>query len=194
MSEADDEGTLTTPKKKPARHTASKWQPEWTASFRMKRSVKGSSYTYCSVCSCDFSVAGGGVHEVKRHCASRKHTENLKAVSQQPVLTAAMFASKPSTRDQVTTAELYFTSFIVEHNLPISSADHFSKLCKHMFPDSKIAQEYSCGRTKTTAIITHALAPAAERSVADVCRLSPFSILCDGGNDRMVWYHGALLG
>ena len=95
MSEAaDDEGTLTPPRKKPARHTASKWQPEWTV-LRMKPSGKGSSYAYCSVCFCDFSVAGGGVHEVKRHCASRKHTENLKALSQQPALTAAMFASKP---------------------------------------------------------------------------------------------------
>ena len=38
------------PVKKP-RHTHSKWQDS------------------CTVCHCDFSVGGDGVHEVKRHCS-----------------------------------------------------------------------------------------------------------------------------
>lgn len=84
----------------------------------------------------------------------------------------------------------------MEHNIPLSTADHFSKLCKRMSPDSKIAQEYSCSCTKTTAITKHALAPAAGKSVTDACKSSPFSILYDGGNDKMdkkyfgimVWY------
>ena len=39
-------------------------------------------------------------------------------------------------------------------------ADNFTKLCKVMFPDSKTAQEFASGRTKPTAIVKHALAPA----------------------------------
>ena len=70
-------------------------------------------------------------------------------------------------------AELYFTSFIVEHNRKV------------MFPDSPIAQRYSCSRTKTKAIVTHALAPAANSPVAEACANQPFSILCDGGNDML---------
>lgn len=54
-----------------------------------------------------------------------------------------------------------------------------------MFPDSKIAEAYSCGRTKTTAIITHALAPAMRDEVVSMCRWSPFTIICDGGNDQV---------
>ena len=53
-----------------------------------------------------------------------------------------------------------------------------------MFPDSQIAQHFSCGRTKTKAIITHALAPAVNALVAEACVKGPFSILCDGGNDK----------
>ena len=83
------------------------------------------------------------------------------------------------------TAELFFTSFLVEHNLSFATADHFSKLCKAMFPDSQIAQRYSCGRTKTTAIVCHALAPAANSLVTEACVKGPFSILCDGGNDKL---------
>ena len=54
-----------------------------------------------------------------------------------------------------------------------------------MFPDSKIAELYSCTRTKTTAIVTHALAPAMREQVVRECRSSPFTILCDGGNDQI---------
>ena len=82
------------------------------------------------------------------------------------------------------TAELYFTSFLVEHNLSFASSDHFTKLCKVMFPDSQIAQHFSCGRTKTKAIVTHTLAPAVNALVTEACVKGPFSILCDGGNDK----------
>eukprot|EP00117_Sycon_ciliatum_P019217 scpid92565/ scgid17493/ Zinc finger protein 862 len=106
-------------------------------------------------------------------------------MSHQPMLTAALFNSQPSVRDQVTTAELYFTSFLVEHNIPHAASDHFTELCKRMFPDSNIAKEYASGRTKTTAIVTRALAPAADKSVTDAYKSAAFSKLCDGGNDRM---------
>ena len=52
-----------------------------------------------------------------------------------------------------------------------------------MFPDSEITRNYSSGRTKTKAIVTHALAPTANLPVAEACAKQPFSILCDGGND-----------
>ena len=88
-----DDGHVTPPKKKVARHVSSKWQAEW-AKFGMASSKKGSSYAFCTVCNCDISVAGGGVHEVKRHCSSKKHTDNQKATSQTPTLTTALFAGR----------------------------------------------------------------------------------------------------
>ena len=45
------------------------------------------------------------------------------------------------------------------HNLPFSAADHLSELLPSMFPDSKIAADFSCKRTKTKAIICDALEP-----------------------------------
>lgn len=84
----------------------------------------------------------------------------------------------------MTKSEIYFARFVAEHNLSFASADHFTKLCKFMFPDSKIADAFSCARTKMTALITHALGPAAENAVVTACRTQPFTILCDGGNDN----------
>ena len=59
--------------------------------------------------------------------------------------------------DQITASEIYFSTFIAEHNIPFLAAEHFNKLCKVMFPDSKIAKGFSCGRTKTTALVKYAL-------------------------------------
>ena len=94
----------------------------------MNKSKKGPSFIHCKICTVDFSVAGGGVHEVKRHMETKKHKDNAKG----------MIQTKNTLQNDITTAELYFTTFIVEHNLPFLAADHFTKLCKSMFPDSKI--------------------------------------------------------
>lgn len=53
-----------------------------------------------------------------------------------------------------------------------------------MFPDSKIADEYACGATKTKALVIHALAPTAKETVTAACQTQQFTILCDGGNDN----------
>ena len=45
------------------------------------------------------------------------------------------------------------------HNIPFQASDHATKLFRRMFPDSEVAQKFSCGQTKTTAIIKEALAP-----------------------------------
>ena len=85
-------------------------------------------------------------------------------------------------------SELYFARFVAEHNMSFATADHFSKLCKVIFPDSKVAESFLCGRTKTTALVTHALPPSADDTVISACQKQKFSILCDGGNDNFNKY------
>ena len=58
---------------------------------------------------------------------------------------------------KVVKTELLFSGFLVQHNLPLSTADHASKLFRNMFPDSKIVNKCRCGLTKTTQILTGAL-------------------------------------
>ena len=140
----------------------------------MTASRKGPTYAHCKVCDTDFAIAGGGVHEVKRHIETKKHKDNAKGMTNQLTLQSALSRSKNSLEDDIMTAELYFTTFISEHNLPFLAADHFTKLCKVMFPDSKVAEGFSCGRTKTTAIVKFALAPALNADVIKKCQTSPF--------------------
>ena len=50
-------------------------------------------------------------------------------------------------------AEVLMCELIAELNLSMNSADTLTKAFKKMFPDSKIASNFSSGRSKTTAII-----------------------------------------
>ena len=57
---------------------ASKWQEDWNK-HNMKQSKRGSSLVHCNLCGNDFSIASGGVHEVKRHVATKRHTEQAQS-------------------------------------------------------------------------------------------------------------------
>ena len=159
----------------------------------MASSRKGLTFAFCTVRNIDFSVAGGGIHEVKRHCSSAKHKSFLDGVLAQPCITSESVLQKAAFKDKVMKSELSFARFVAEYNLSFALADHFTKLCKCMFPDSKIADAFSCARTKTTALVMHALGPAAENTVVAACRIQPFTILCDGGNDNFEKYFGVMV-
>ena len=104
------------PSRKKPRHTESKSQASWSK-YHLKPSKKGAMFVHCTVCNCDISVAGGGVHEVKRHCNSAKHTQLITDIETQPSIYSAFSTCRLSVDDEVMSAELYFTSFVVEHNL-----------------------------------------------------------------------------
>ena len=55
--------------------------------------------------------------------------------------------------------ELRLAAFISEHNLSFHVMDHLSDLLPKLCPDSKIAADVKCKRTKTKCIVTKALAP-----------------------------------
>ena len=73
---AESNGTSVGPAPKKTKRP-SKWQPEW-ARYNVSATRKGSTYVHCEVCDTDFTVAGGGVHEVKRHMETKKHMETLR--------------------------------------------------------------------------------------------------------------------
>ena len=106
---------------------------------------------------------------------SKHHKYGAKAFTNPATMTSLLSQKKQSLNEQVTTAELYFTIFIAEHNLAFCAEDHFKKLCKKMFPDSKIAEGFACGATKSQAIIKNALAPALNENVIEACASSPFT-------------------
>jgi hypothetical protein len=54
-------------------------------------------------------------------------------------------------------AEVLMTNFIVENNFLIATADKCDPLLRNMSPDSQIAKQYQCVKTKTVCILNRLL-------------------------------------
>ena len=160
-----------------------KWEDEvsW-----LSHSRKGDGYAYCKVCNKDLSCTEGGLKDIKRHGNAESHIRLVKSdVGQQ---TLAMTWSKSLTVSmQAARAEAVLCNMVVEHNLPFMLMDHLPGLLSHAFPDSKIAKEVKCARTKSTAVVKNAIAPASRKMMLSKVNLSlAFSLLMDESTDRGV--------
>ena len=88
-----------------------------------------------------------------------------------------------SFQNKVTRAKVMVSNFIVQHNLPLATTDHFGLLIKIIFPDSKIASSYSSAKTKTTAIVNEAFGTHCHDFIVQHCQNYPYSCGADGSND-----------
>lgn len=79
---------------------------------------------------------------------------------------------------------MLMTKFIVENNLPVAVADRCGPVFRNMFPDSQIAKQYQCAKTKTFCIFNGALAPKFHGDLASEIKSEPFSRATDGSNDN----------
>ncbi|KAJ8032743.1 Zinc finger MYM-type protein 6 [Holothuria leucospilota] len=140
-------------------------------------------HAFCTKCQVNFSISHGGLNDIAKHVGSAKHRQIAMSVQEHSGRLHRFFASDRSTEgEQVIRAEVLFSDFIVEHNLPIAVADRVGPLLRKMFPDSETAKKYGCARTKTTAI----LGVSAEENVNEIVKHlinNPFSVATDGSND-----------
>ena len=82
--------------------------------------------------------------------ATAKHRSSVKCKETNRPIT--QFLSSLSTNYDVFRAETLWTLYVVDNNMPFTSSDGFCDVVKTIFPDSKIAQDFACRRTKTTSI------------------------------------------
>ena len=138
----------------------------WKLPEGIGSSSKGAKYAFCKYCSSHICIAHGGLNDVTRHVSGKTHKQRLHDIHSTPTLTT--FAS--STQNQshkVMLAEVMFTDLV-----------------KAIFPDSAIARDFACKRTKSRSIICEALDPYYKKlRKADLID-SPYSLLCDESNDR----------
>ena len=168
--------------KKPSKTVDQRYKAEYSHKWPvLTKSSVSASYVRCQLCQSDFSVAHGGAADCGKHLRSAKHIsleQNRTSASASNML--QYFSAE---KDQsVVRAEVLFTQFLIEHNIPLAAADHSSKLFRAMFPDSNIARQYACGRTKTTAIV-ETLADDTDDIISQCLRSGPFSLATDGSTD-----------
>ena len=83
----------------------------------------------------------------------------------------------------MTAAEVRNTMMIAHHNAALCLADHIGPMQRKNFPDSKIAQNYRCARTKTACILNYAIAPLLRDELVAQMKVEPFSLSVDASSD-----------
>lgn len=116
--------------------------------------------------------------------ATEKHKQSFQSTSGSKITSFFTRATESSEKiKEVAAAEGTFIYHTVKHAHSYLSANCSSNLFFTMFPDSQIAQKYSCGRTKATKIVQNVLAPAAREIVLnDLLNCKYFSIGTDASN------------
>lgn len=156
----------------------------WTAKYEWIRPGKDAYTAKCVVCNNrDFTISHGGENDVTRHLKSNTHIEHLKAAAGTSKLTNIFSQVNSSDENDVAFAEASFCYHSVMHSHSYISTGCVSNLFQMMFADSKTAKKYSCGKTKTAAIVTNVLGPASREIVLNqLADDRYFSISTDASN------------
>ena len=104
------------------------------------------------------------------------HLLKAKDVDSRCKITQCSLTEKVSLATQNVKAVVKFAYFLLEHNLPIASADCAEALLQSMFPDSEVARYYKSARTKISCIVD-------ETYLLSVTLL-PFALSLDSSNDK----------
>ena len=193
------EDSDTDPAKTPPQHTKPKQQrrmqvfrEEYSHTYPCLFAGKKPTFAYCKFCDSEFSVGHGGADDCRRHCEAKKHIDNEKTEKEKNKCQkiSSFFVQAPSSSksaekdgDSSIRAEVMLVDLVTELNLPLASLDKFNKAVKIMFPDSKIAKNVQCGRSKGTAILKE-VAAKTTLNLADRMAKAPFTISTDGSNDK----------
>ena len=169
---------------KKAKKYAQVFLPKYKDIPGINSSTHGKSYAFCTYCQVDFSISHSGAYDIERHLGRERHKDMVKLAKSHRSIKD--FFPKPQLSDleeNVIKAEVMFTEMIVKLNMPFTTSDLITKTVKAAFPDSAIAQKYSCGRSKATTIVKE-LAKDAKKELVVQMKEGPFSLATDGNNDQ----------
>ena len=79
-------------------------------------------------------------------------------------------------------AEVKMAMFIIQHNTFFNPSNHMSQFIRQEFKGSKAAEEFACGRTKTSATVTSIGNNFFQQLNTDMQKL-PFSMILDTSNN-----------
>ena len=88
----------------------------------IRSSSKSTQHRLCTLCNKHIKVSHGGISDVRAHRDTKQYKDVTKLKKEQ------MNISIPSVDKMFIRAECQMAVFLVEHNLDLSTSDHFSEL------------------------------------------------------------------
>lgn len=134
---------------------------------------------FCTAC--DKPILNNLAH-IERHSKKGTHKRNFETKSNQVRLEKCTCVEKKKLTEQVRDDEYSLIMFCVMHNLPFLLMDFLPNLLRVCCPDSKIAKEIKCGRTKATDL-TEKLALKSKKNIVNSLINRKFSLIIDETTD-----------
>ncbi|KAG4075503.1 hypothetical protein HA402_003328 [Bradysia odoriphaga] len=144
----------------------------------------------CCLCNKKFYINNGGKSQVKAHSETKTHKERQSIASQdsgQSILTVGennnivVAPSKLNLTidDLALKAEIIWALKCCKNNFSFKSNDDTNEIFKEMFPDSKIAAQYSMSVTKTRYLIQFGIAPLVLETLKEDIKQTPITFQFD---------------
>lgn len=124
-----------------------------------------------------------GKTEISRHANTEKHIKNVKKIQQTPKIQNFLKTTESPLNVKIKSAEIALAAFFAEHNVALTTVEHFVPLLQQVVPDSKILAGITLGTTKCTEIIRNVLEPCETEELVEILKKSKFSILLDESTD-----------
>ena len=103
------------------------YSSEWPV---LKASSASITSAFSTLCRVDFSVAHGGRSDCQRHVSTKKHQDFVAASEKNTHKQISGYFTQQKDTSTIN-AEVLFTEFLIEHNVPIAVADHAGPLWKY---------------------------------------------------------------
>ena len=121
------------------------------------------------------------MHDILRHSEGKTHKQ--RALSARSQARLSFKSTTDPIHEKVTAAEVRNTVMIAHHNAALCLADHIGPMQRKNFPDSEVAKNYHCARTKTACILNYALALHLRDELVAAMKQEPYSLSVDASSD-----------
>ncbi|XP_036322244.1 uncharacterized protein LOC118736257 [Rhagoletis pomonella] len=136
----------------------------------------------CAFCiACDKTILNHLTH-LKNHEKTTFHVVNLERKKKQLSIDKFLGPEHQKFQQQVRDAELTLVMFLITHNLPFLLMDYLPGLLTECCPDSNIAKNIKCGRTKSVQL-TEFLSNLASKNIVNYLKQNKFSLIVDETTD-----------
>ena len=126
-----------------------KFRKQWLLDKKFKKWLDRTTINdaYCKWCRVNIHLK---LSVIKFHGESKRHRNFETGCSGANKL--SNYFGKGALRNETRHAGLMITAFLVDHNIPFRVMDHLPDVLSRTFPDSAIAREFSCKRTKSACL------------------------------------------
>ncbi|CAM4842632.1 unnamed protein product [Rotaria magnacalcarata] len=156
----------------------------------------------CTLCkTCDLDCSNQGWAAIVQHMKTKLHLENMPSLKNNSIISIESLKQPTSSTDgvisipqlklgntkrpitfdfqeKVTKAEAVWALTVAQRGYSFNSRDEIGDVFRHMFPDSKIAQEFSMQSRKTSYVLSHGLGSYFHQELVKCLKRSVKFVLC----------------